>query len=238
MFFPDKIKSIKPDDRVLEVGPGGTPYFRSDVFLEKIFEETDAKEQRGNTPPLQTNKKLVFYEDSTFPFKDNEFDYVVCSHVLEHIPSNELCSFISELQRVATRGYIEFPTIYYDYIYNFPKHLTLLLYDNGIIKYMGKEKTKLNLFSPIQTFFYNSASAGHKSLTQSLKNYFFQGFEWHGTIQAVEVNDINQIVYPYNITSNIHAPSCQRITYKQKIKKKIKKKFSYYKKQFLLHVIR
>jgi len=32
MFFPEKIKNIKKNDYVLEIGPGGTPFNRSDVF--------------------------------------------------------------------------------------------------------------------------------------------------------------------------------------------------------------
>jgi len=238
MFFPDKIVSIKETDKVLEVGPGGTPYHRSNVLLEKIFNKDDANEQRGHAKPLQTKKKIVFYEGNTFPFEDNEFDYVICSHVLEHITSNEIKRFVSELQRVSTRGYLEFPTIYYDYIYNFPKHLTFLLYKNGVIKYLGKEKTQLNLFSPVQKFFYNSANAGHTCLTQSLKNYYFQGFEWYGKIQLKEVHKIQDIVYSDNISNNITKALPQNISCKQKIKNKIKEKLACFKKQVLLHVLR
>ena len=42
------------------------------------------------------------------PFKDNEFDFVFASHVLEHIKNVKL--FISELERVAKKGYLELPT--------------------------------------------------------------------------------------------------------------------------------
>lgn len=234
MFFPERIVSIKDTDRVLEVGPGGTPYSRSDVLLEKVFNEQDAWEQRGHTEPLLTNRKLVFYEGNTFPFKDNEFDYVICSHVLEHIHSSEINQFVSELQRVAKRGYLEFPTIYYDYIYNFPKHLTFLLYENGVIKYLGKEKTQLDLFAPVQKFFYNSASAGHTCLTQSLREYYFQGFEWYGKIQLKEVHRIEDIVYTDNISNNITKEKFQNISCRQKIKNKL----LYYKKKILTHVFR
>ena len=90
MFFPERIKSIKPDNYVLEIGPGGHPYPRSDILLEKrfgSFEEAEA--QRGYTPKLQTNKKIVYYDGGIFPFKDKEFNYVICSHVLKHISDVE-----------------------------------------------------------------------------------------------------------------------------------------------------
>jgi SAM-dependent methyltransferase len=42
------------------------------------------------------------------PFADKEFDYVILSHVLEHIPN--LIDFTKELVRIAKGGYIELPT--------------------------------------------------------------------------------------------------------------------------------
>jgi len=221
MFFPERIVSIKDNDRVLEVGPGGSPHPRSDVLLEKKFNGCDAREQRGGTPALKTEKEVVFYEEKKFPFEDNEFDYVICSHVLEHVPSNEICNFLSEIQRVGKKGYLEFPTIYYDYIYNFPKHLTFLLYEGGTIKYLGKEQTQIHLFQPVQDFFYNSAVAGHKSLTKSLKEYYFQGFEWQNSINAVEARDVKDVVYAKEIIENITVVANSPLSFKGKIKNKL-----------------
>lgn len=120
MFFPERIRSIRNTDRVLEIGPGGTPHFRADVFLEVRYDDPNvALRQRGNTPPLRTIKPVVFYDGIRFPFRDEAFDYVICSHVLEHI--EDVSIFLEEVQRVARRGYLEFPTIYYEFIYNYSR---------------------------------------------------------------------------------------------------------------------
>ena len=130
MFFPDRIKSIEPKDKVLEIGPGATPHSRSDVFLELKYETKEERiAQSGHVGILETDKEVVFYEGGKFPFKDNAFDYVICSHVLEHVDDAD--TFLSEIQRVANKGYLEFPTIYYDYIYNFPEHNLFLLENDG-----------------------------------------------------------------------------------------------------------
>ncbi len=42
------------------------------------------------------------------PFKDKEFDYVILSHVMEHVPN--LIEFKNEIERIAKSGYIELPT--------------------------------------------------------------------------------------------------------------------------------
>ena len=49
---------------------------------------------------IKKNQKL--------PFKDKEFDYVILSHVLEHVPN--LLEFVSEIERISKAGYIELPT--------------------------------------------------------------------------------------------------------------------------------
>ena len=117
MFFPEKIKSILPSYKVLEIGPGSQPHPRANVFLEKNFSQEEAIIQSGYVNPVHITDKPVFYYDGgKFPFKDNEFDYVICSHVLEHIPVQDLPLFLSEIQRVSSRGYLEFPTVFYELI--------------------------------------------------------------------------------------------------------------------------
>ncbi|MEE9567143.1 MAG: hypothetical protein V3W17_06560, partial [Desulfobacteria bacterium] len=68
MFFPERIRSIGSNDTVLEIGPGGTPHPRADVFLEKRYDDpTVAERQRAFTPPLQISKEIIFYEGGQFP---------------------------------------------------------------------------------------------------------------------------------------------------------------------------
>ncbi len=82
MFFPNRIKSIQASDRVLEIGPGASPYHRSDMFLELQYDsETERIAQSGHVGILETSKNVVYYSGGKFPFKDKEFDYIVCSHV-------------------------------------------------------------------------------------------------------------------------------------------------------------
>ena len=47
---------------------------------------------------------------TALPFRDKQFDYVVLSHVIEHIPAEDLDRAVRELIRVAHAGYIEAPS--------------------------------------------------------------------------------------------------------------------------------
>ena len=194
MFFPERIRGMTPRDRVLEVGPGGTPHPRADVFLEKEFSDTDvAKGQRGHSAPLVSDKPIVHYDGSRFPFQDGEFDYVICSHVLEHIDNVD--AFVGELTRVASRGYVEFPTIYYDYLYDFPEHPIVVFYRDDVIYWIPKCETCLPAFRPVTRMFYASLAAGHTGIIDALAPCLFQGFEWEGTLKTQRTRDLYDVCY-------------------------------------------
>ncbi len=54
------------------------------------------------------DRKFIKLDTKELPFEDNYFDFVISSHVIEHV--DDLDFLISELERVAKKGYIELPT--------------------------------------------------------------------------------------------------------------------------------
>ena len=59
-------------------------------------------------------KKFVLIKSKQLPFKNNSFDFVYASHVIEHI--DDVSFFIQELQRISKQGYIELPSLLEDNI--------------------------------------------------------------------------------------------------------------------------
>ena len=53
-------------------------------------------------------KNFIKISGKELPFKDKEFDFVIASHVIEHVEDFEF--FVKELERISTKGYIELPT--------------------------------------------------------------------------------------------------------------------------------
>ena len=53
-------------------------------------------------------KKFVKIKEKNLPFKDKEFDFVIASHVIEHVEDFQF--FIRELERITLKGYIELPS--------------------------------------------------------------------------------------------------------------------------------
>ncbi len=85
---------IKGD--TLDVGCGQKPY-------EKLFNSSRYIGLELDTIENRKNKKAdYFYDGTTFPFQNNEFDSVIANEVLEHVFSPS--DFLSEIYRVLKPG--------------------------------------------------------------------------------------------------------------------------------------
>ncbi|MGE3550308.1 MAG: TylF/MycF/NovP-related O-methyltransferase [Geobacter sp.] len=98
---------IMPGDKVLDIGSGHVPFplatHLSDITL------TDHGYGRAGVPFKHVDGKPVFEcSVEELPFKDKEFDFAYCSHVLEH--AQDPARACRELMRVAKRGFIECPS--------------------------------------------------------------------------------------------------------------------------------
>ena len=113
-----------------------------------------------------------YYEDKKFyklisnilPFKDKEFDFVIASHVIEHVKDVNI--FLKELQRVSSKGYIELPTILEDNLVfeNKNDHLWHMEFDDDDKKLIISKK--IQFLDPILTV--SSAKKFSKYFRQSL----------------------------------------------------------------------
>ena len=76
------------------------------------------------------NKNFVKINDKKLPFKDKEFDFVIASHVIEHVDDFEF--FIKELERISSKGYIELPSRLGDNLVfeNKKDHIWWFVYDD------------------------------------------------------------------------------------------------------------
>lgn len=149
MQLPWKV-NINKEDIILEVGPGAYPYYRSDVYIDKFDPNEDVALEQFGGKRLENSKNIPHYvtKDGTFAFKDKAFNYVICSHVLEHVPQSQIDLLMNEMQRVSKRGYIEFPSIFFESIYNYDVHLNILDYFENTIYLLDKEDTNFNMIKP------------------------------------------------------------------------------------------
>ena len=93
----NKLLKNSPSYKILDIGCGYT----ANKYATTISDVQDFSN-------FYKDKNFVKIEGKKLPFKDKEFDFVIASHVIEHVEDFEF--FIQELERIAFKGYIELPT--------------------------------------------------------------------------------------------------------------------------------
>jgi ubiquinone/menaquinone biosynthesis C-methylase UbiE len=150
--------------KVLDIGCGYTAHKNATVVcdvqdLSNIYKEKD----------------FVKLTSNILPFKDKEFDFVIASHVIEHVKDVEI--FIKELQRVSSKGYIELPTILEDNLVfeNKKDHLWHMEFDDDKNQLIISKK--IQFLEPVLTV--SSAKKFLKYFRQSLVLELF----WENSIE-------------------------------------------------------
>ena len=150
--------------KVLDIGCGYTAHKNATVVcdvqdLSNIYKEKD----------------FVKLTSNILPFKDKEFDFVIASHVIEHVKDVEI--FIKELQRVSSKGYIELPTKLEDNLVfeNKKDHLWHMEFDDDKNQLIISKK--IQFLEPVLTV--SSAKKFLKYFRQSLVLELF----WENSIE-------------------------------------------------------
>ncbi len=151
--YIQSILSDKTDWKILDIGCG----YSANSFATTICDVQDLSK-------YYRDKNFIKLEGRSLPFKDNEFDFVIASHVLEHVEDFEL--FISELERVSKKGYIELPTKLEDNLVfeNKKDHLWHMDFDDVNTKLLISKKVQF--IEPILTV----------SMIQQLRDNFKKSF--------------------------------------------------------------
>ena len=95
--FVNKILSKNANWNVLDIGCG----YRANENASVVADVQDFSD-------FYKNKNFIKIEEKRLPFKNKEFDFVIASHVIEHVEDFEF--FIKELERISNKGYIELPS--------------------------------------------------------------------------------------------------------------------------------
>ena len=178
--------------KILDVGCG----YRPNPYATTIADIQDFSK-------LYKEKNFVRLTGKKLPFKDKEFDFVIASHVIEHVEDFEF--FINELERISSRGYIELPTRLGDNLVfeNKHDHIWWFKYDDDNNKLIASKKNQL-----IDPF-----------ITVSTAKYFEEVFR-ESLVMEIEWDEkIN-----YIIDNNIRNENYKKISFLKIVKKYISKK--------------
>ncbi len=171
--YIDNLIEQNPNWNVLDVGCGYTAHKKANVIcdiqdLSKFYKD----------------KKFIKLESKKLPFKDKEFDFVITSHVIEHVEDVDF--FIKELQRISSKGYIELPTILEDNLVfeNKNDHLWHMEFDD--VNYQLLIKKRVQYLEPLLTV------SSAKKLADQFRQSLILELIWENTIEFnfIENNDL------------------------------------------------
>jgi len=160
--------------KVLDVGPGAYPLARADVYLDQDPERLEPLDLEGKETMLGN------IEDGVPAIMDQAFDYVWCSHVLEHVENPQKAA--ATLSRIAKRGTIVMPSAIKEAIFNFEEeeHRWLVLpnpvdgkppifvrHNHGYLS-----KLKDNLVQKATCFLYRTGTHHECTAERALRGWF------------------------------------------------------------------
>ncbi len=126
------VLNISPNERVLDIGGGGTPLPRADVIVDRYLA---AGVDRDNQQ-APVDRRWLAGDVQALPFADHTFDLAYCVHVLEHV--NNPARACEELMRVARRGYIETPRRLTEMLHGHPTHRWLVDVIDGVLVFQRR----------------------------------------------------------------------------------------------------
>ena len=151
--FIDNLLDINPNWNILDIGCGYSAHKNAKVVCD-IQDLSD----------FYKDKNFIKLSKGNLPFKDKEFDFVISSHVIEHV--QDVAFFIKELERVSFTGYIELPTILEaNFVFeNKKEHLWQMCFDDDNSKLIISKRVQF--IEPILTV--SSAKKFSKYFRQSM----------------------------------------------------------------------
>ncbi|HAL83345.1 MAG TPA: SAM-dependent methyltransferase [Mucilaginibacter sp.] len=167
---------IKKRYNILEVGGGNHPDKRANVVVDKYVDDNT---HRSGDLKILKNQKFIQADGEHLPFKDKEFDYVICRHVLEHV--DDPIQFVKEQARVAKMGYMETPSMLGEYLAPKQSHKWIIqniddkivLYDKKVINFNTWQD-----FGELFLYYLPKTSIGYKILERTHAGILTMNYEW------------------------------------------------------------
>lgn len=174
---------------VLDIGSGNNPHPRSDILLDRL---TGSEHRAG--APIVIDRPTVLGNALKLPFKDKSFDYIIASHVLEHMPDPD--QFLQELQRVGKAGYIETPNAIYERLNPSKSHCLEIAKENDSLLIYKKSKELMNDFVSSQDILHTQTE--WSNLWHNNPEMFHVCFFWNDQINYKIINPETSSAWIYD----------------------------------------
>ena len=172
--FIDNLLNSNPNWNILDIGCGYGAHNNATVICDV-----------QDLSKFYYNRTFVKLNNNILPFKDKEFDFVIASHVIEHV--KEVDIFIKELERISSKGYIEVPTKLEDNLVfeNKKDHIWHMEFDD--INYELIISNKVQYLEPLLTV------STIKHLSKIFRQSLVLELYWEKQIKYKKIEEKNKI---------------------------------------------
>lgn len=161
---------------VLDIGSGDNPHGRADLLCDR-----DVASHHDRPGILHLDRPFVVGDAECLPFRDDAFDYIISSHVLEHTERPD--RVLGELMRVGRAGYIETPSTFSEKLGGMITHRWTTDLANGVL--LVQRKARPTFDEQLHFTFHRLWQAGAPAFMffywQNLP-LFYTRLEWRGQI--------------------------------------------------------
>lgn len=185
---------IPKNAKVLEIGAGGFPHPKSSLIVDKYLGDVGVRQRGGSAQVI--DRPFIQADGCCLPFPDKLFDYVIASHVIEHIPEKDLLKFTDEIMRVGRAGYIEAPGPLYETLRDIPEHIFFVICQNNTIHLYLKQKKDIPFQQKlIDPMFYDP---DFRPIFTRYADIWHTGMEWEGRFDIIFHKSLNELWDLYN----------------------------------------
>jgi hypothetical protein len=201
---------IPAGSQVLDVGSGGWPFRHATALADKYVGLTTHRVE----PIARDNRPFYEVDLEKLSFDDKSYDFVFCSHVLEHMDNPGTA--MRELMRVGKRGYIEVPTRLSDVMLNFTRipnhhrwHGLVLGTTLVLVEWPDQERRELGneFFEALQS----SHSNSFQDFFERNRDLFFASLHWNASFDFIVIDKWGRVIdastdwgrEPFNSEKNV-----------------------------------
>ena len=179
----DALAHFPKGAKILDVGGSSGPYKRATHIIDYVpFEEVQYHQAKWDGEVCfswATYTQWDICDRKPFPFKDKEFDFTICSHVLEDI--RDPLWVCSELIRISKAWYIETPSRVYELTFGIEaKNLAWASHHRWIVEDIDGE-----LSFTFKNFYAHKKSVNSKNKPLTEENKIVQFF-WKDSFKFYE----------------------------------------------------
>ena len=166
--------NINHTDLVLEIGSGNNPHSRSDILCDRYIRTSH---ERAGEFPIRIDRPMVIADAMHLPFADHTFDYVIASHIFEHM--DDPAGLAREIARVGKAGFIEVPSAISERVFGWDFHHWYCEIISGTLTFTRKTEGKR-----FDGFFHTliARNIWFRRFFEQHKALWYTRLEWQGTI--------------------------------------------------------